>query len=108
MNVDKEYGHDEYEYENGHDEDYRRTDITVSPRTILSNKFDADKLIDANMDIEIAEMCLFLTRSSFIEWLESANLYPFMYMAKSNYYMLKEVYEFAMNETYLNSESMVL
>jgi hypothetical protein len=68
---------------------------------ILSNEFNADKLVDVNLDINTKEMYLILTGSSLFEWLETANavtgLCPFMSMAtKSNCNNLEKVYEVAM------------
>ena len=75
--------------------------MTDTARMILSNDFNADTLVDANLDIGTKEMYLILIRSSLGEWLETANtvtgLYPFMSMAtKSNDYNLEEVYEVTM------------
>ena len=74
--------------------------MTDTAAVILSNEFDADKLVDANLDIDTKEMYLNLTGSSLGEWLETANtvtgLYPFMSMAKSSTYNLEDVYDFAM------------
>ena len=78
--------------------EYNMSDIA---RMILSHEFDADKLVDASLDIEVIEMYLIMTGSSLVEWLETANaltgLCPFMSMAtRSNDYKLEEVYEVAM------------
>ena len=74
--------------------------MTDTARMLMSNEFDADKLVDANLDIDTKEMYLNLTGSSLGEWLETANavtgLYPFMSMAKSSTCNLEEVYEVAM------------
>jgi hypothetical protein len=82
------------------DKDGRNT-MSDTDRMILSNEFNADKLVDANLEIDVIEMCLILTGSSLFEWLETTNtvtgLYPFMSMAtKSNDYNLEEVYDVAM------------
>ena len=78
-----------------------RTTMTDTARMILSNEFNADKLVDVNLDINTKEMYLILTGLSLTEWLETANtvtgLYPFMSMAtESNDYKLEEVYDAAM------------
>ena len=84
------------------DEDGRiiSTTKTDTARMILINEFDADTLVDANLDIGTKEMYLILTGSSLGEWFETANvitgLYPFMSMAKSSTYNLEKIYEFAM------------
>ena len=74
--------------------------MTDTARMILSNEFDKDTLVNANLDIDTKEMYLTLTGLSLTEWLETANtvtgLYPFMSMAKSSTYNLEEVYKFAM------------
>jgi hypothetical protein len=80
------------------EDEENRTDTT---RMILSNEFDADTLVDANVDIGTKEMYLILTGSSLGEWLETINgvtgLYPFMSMAtKSSNYNLEDVYDVAM------------
>jgi hypothetical protein len=77
------------------------TTMTDTARMIMSNEFDADKLVDANLDIDTKKMYLMLTGSSLGEWLETVNtvtgLYPFMSMAtESNDYNLEEVYDVAM------------
>jgi hypothetical protein len=68
---------------------------------ILSNDFDVDKLVEANLDIDVVKIYLILTGSSLAEWLETANtvtgLYIFMSMAnKSNCNSLQKVYKIAM------------
>jgi hypothetical protein len=80
-----------------------RTNMRMSDtaRMILSNEFDADTLVEADLDIAVVEMYLILTGSSLFEWLETTNtvtgLYPFMSMAtKSKNYKLEEVYDVAM------------
>jgi hypothetical protein len=80
------------------EDEENRTDTT---RMILSNEFDADTLVDANLDIGTKEMYLILTGSSLGEWLETMDgvtgLYPFMCMAtKSNDCDLEDVYDVAM------------
>ena len=75
--------------------------MTDTARMILSNEFDPDKLVEANLDIDTMEMFLILTGSSLVEWLETMNgvtgLYPFMSMATiSSNYNLEEVYDTAM------------
>jgi hypothetical protein len=99
VNKDKQFcmfnEDDESDDENGIT--FRMTD---NARMILSNEFDADKLTEANLDIDVIEMYLMLTRSSLFEWLETANgvtgLYPFMSMAtKATNYSLEEVYDVA-------------
>ena len=74
--------------------------MTDKARMILSNEFNVDTLVDANLDIDVMEMYLVLTGSSLVDWLETTNgvtgLSPFMSMAKSNCNNLEEVYEFAM------------
>ena len=76
------------------------TTMTDTARMILSNEFNVDTLVDANLDIDVMEMYLVLTGSSLVDWLETTNgvtgLSPFMSMAKSNCNNLEEVYEFAM------------
>jgi hypothetical protein len=76
------------------------TTMTDTAAVILSNEFNVDTLVEARLDIDTKEMYLMLTGSSLVEWLETANtvtgLYPFMSMAKSSTYNLKEVYEFTM------------
>jgi hypothetical protein len=76
------------------------TTKTDTARMVLSNEFDADTLVDTNLDIGTKEMYLMLTGSSLGEWLEIANvitgLYPFMSMAKSSTYNLEDVYDVAM------------
>jgi hypothetical protein len=77
------------------------TTMTDTARMILSNEFNVDALVDANLDIDTMEMYLILTGSSLGEWLETVNavtgLYPFMFMAtESNDCNLEKVYEFAM------------
>ena len=84
------------------DEDGRiiSTTKTDTARMILSIEFDADTLVEANLDIDTKEMYLILTGSSLGEWLETANavtgFYPFMSMAKSNDCNLEDVYDVAM------------
>ena len=75
--------------------------MTDTARLILSNEFNADKLVDAYLDIDVMEMYLSLTGSSLVEWLETPNgvtgLYPFMSMAiESNDCNLEDVYDVAM------------
>ena len=74
--------------------------LTDTARMILSNEFDADKLVEANLDIDVVEMFLILIGSSLGAWLETANavtgLYPFMSMAKLSIYNLEDVYDAAM------------
>jgi hypothetical protein len=82
------------------DEDESEYNMTNTARMILSNEFDADKLVDVNLDNDVIEIYLMLTGSSLTEWLETANavtgLCPFMSMAtKSNDYKLEEVYDVA-------------
>ena len=76
------------------------TTKTDTARMILSIEFDADTLVEANLDIDTKEMYLMLTGSSLGEWLETANavtgFYPFMSMAKSNDCNLEDVYDVAM------------
>jgi hypothetical protein len=88
------------EYKDEYSETIISTTMTDTATMILSNDFDAEKLTEANLDIDTTEMYLILTGSSLGEWLETANtvtgLYPFMSMAKSSTYNLEEVYEFAM------------
>jgi hypothetical protein len=74
--------------------------MTDTARLILSNEFNADKLVDAYLDIDVMEMYLSLTGSSLVEWLETPNgvtgLYPFMSMAiESNDCNLEDVYDIA-------------
>ena len=73
---------------------------TETARMILSNGFNKDTLVEANLDIDMREMYLILTGLSLTEWLETANavtgLYPLMSMAKSSIYNLEDVYKFAM------------
>ena len=70
------------------DDDDGCTFMTDTTRMILSNKFDADNLTEADLDIDTMEMFLILTGSSLWDWLETANtvtgLYPFMSMAKKS------------------------
>jgi hypothetical protein len=73
----------------------------IARMMILSNEFNADTLVDANLDMDTKEMYLNSTGSSLVEWLETTNpvtgLYPFMSMAtESKDCNLEEVYEFAM------------
>ena len=75
--------------------------MTDTARMLMSNEFDSDKLVDANLHIDTKEMYLNFNGSSLVEWLETPNaltgLYPFMSMAtKSNDYNLEEVNKFAM------------
>jgi hypothetical protein len=75
--------------------------MTDTARKILSNEFNVDTLVDANLDFDTKEMYLTLTGSSLGEWLETPHvvtgLYPFMSMAtKSNNYNLDDVYDIAM------------
>jgi hypothetical protein len=76
--------------------------MTDTAGMILSNDFDADKLVDADLDIDIKEMYLIMTGSSLFAWLETPNgvtgLYPFMSMAtqSKNKCNLEDVYEVAM------------
>jgi hypothetical protein len=89
---------------NEHKDEYGRimisTTKTDTARMILSNEFDVDKLVDANLDIDVIEMYLILTGSSLFEWAETANavsgMYPFLSMAKSNCNNLETVYDVAM------------
>ena len=74
--------------------------MTATARMILSNEFNVDVLVEANLDIDTKEMYLILTGSSLTEWLETTNgvtgLYPFMSMAtESNDCNLEEVYDTA-------------
>jgi hypothetical protein len=39
---------------------------------ILSNEFDVEKLVEADLDIDAMEMYLILTGESLTEWLETA------------------------------------
>jgi hypothetical protein len=77
-----------------------RTTMTDTARVVLSNEFNADTLVEANLDIDTKEMYLILTGSSLAEWLETANevtgLYPFMSMSMANDYNLEDVYDVAM------------
>ena len=94
--------------EDGYDDDDDDDDdggpiirMTDTAWMILSNEFDPDKLVEANLDIDTKEMFLILTGSSLFEWLETTNgvtgLYPFMCMAtKSNDCNLEDVYNVAM------------
>jgi hypothetical protein len=82
------------------------TTMTDTARMIMSNEFNVDALVEANLDIDTKEMYLILTGSSLAEWLETTNrvtgLYPLMSMAaKSNDCNLEDVYDVAM--TNLNS-----
>ena len=75
--------------------------MTDTARMIMSNEFNVDVLVEANLDIDTKEMYLILTGSSLVEWLETPNgvtgLYPFMCMAtKSNNCNLEDVYNVAM------------
>jgi hypothetical protein len=75
--------------------------MTDTARMILSDEFNADTLVEANLDIDMMEMYLILTASSLGEWLETINgmtgLYPYMSMAtKSNDCNLEDVYDVAM------------
>jgi hypothetical protein len=75
--------------------------MTDTATMILSNEFDPDKIVEANLDIDIMEMYLMLTGLSWFAWLETPNevtgLYPFMSMAtESNDYNLEDVYDVAM------------
>ena len=81
------------------------TSMADEARMILSNDFmfGVDKLVEANLDIDVREMYLILTGSSLalVDWLETANvvtgLYPFMSLAtKSNCNNRKEVYDVAL------------
>jgi hypothetical protein len=88
---------------NEHKDEYGRiisTTMTDTARMILSNEFDADKLIDADLDTDVMEMYVILIGSSLVEWLETVNaitgLYPFMSMATSNCYSFEKVYDVAM------------
>ena len=93
VNKDKRFNmfiDDEYEY-----------NMTDTARMILSNEFNVDTLIDADLDINTIEMYLILTGSSLAGWFGTPNvvtgLYPFMSMAtKSNHYKLEEVYDVLM------------
>ena len=99
VNKDKQFRmFNEHKDEYGH---IISTTMTDTARMILSNEFNADTLVEANLDIDTMEMYLILTGSSLGEWLETANavtgLYPFMSMAtESNDYNLEEVYDVAM------------
>jgi hypothetical protein len=88
---------------NEHKDEDGRTNMRMSDtaRMILSNEFDADTLVEADLDIAVVEMYLMLTGSSLFEWLETANevtgLYPFMSMAtKSNDRNFEDVFVVAM------------
>ena len=77
------------------------TTMTVTARMIMSNEFNVDVLVEANLDIDTKEMFLILTGSSLFEWLETMDgvtgLYPFMSMAtESNDCNLEDVYDVAM------------
>ena len=81
--------------------EYGHTKMTDTARMIMSNEFNADTLVEANLDIDTKEMYLILTGSSLVEWLETMNgvtgLYPYMSMATiSSNYNLEDVYDVAM------------
>ena len=83
------------------EDEYNGFIMTDTALMILSNEFNADKLVEANLDIDMMEMYLNLTASSLGEWLETIHgmtgLYPFMSMAtKSNDCNLEDVYDVAM------------
>jgi hypothetical protein len=80
------------------EDEYKMTDTATM---ILSNEYDADKLTEANLDIDTIEMYLILTGLSLAEWAGTENaitgLFPFMSMATiSNSYKVEEVYDVAM------------
>ena len=75
--------------------------MTDTAGMIMSNEFNVDTLVDANLDFDTKEMYLTLTGSSLGEWLDTISgvtgLYPFMSMAtKSNDCNLEDVYDIAM------------
>jgi hypothetical protein len=88
------------EIEDGYDRIINIT-MTDTARMIFSNDFDADKLVEADLEIDVMEMYLKVTTGSpLVEGLETANavtgLYPLMSMAKSNCSNLEEVHNVAM------------
>jgi hypothetical protein len=96
VNKDKQFHmFNEYKDEYGH------TNMTDTARMIMSNEFNADTLVEANLDIDVVKLYLILTGSSLAEWLETTNgvtgLYPFMSMAtESKNYNLEDVYNIVM------------
>ena len=81
------------------------TSMTDTARMIMSNEFNVDVLVEANLDIDTKEMYLIMTGSSLGEWLETPNavtgLYPFMSMVnKSNDCNLEDMYDIAMINLY--------
>ena len=75
--------------------------MTATALMILSNEFNADKLVDTNLGIDMMEKYLIMTGSSLGAWLETPNtvtgLYPFMSMATtSNCNNLEDMYDIAM------------
>jgi hypothetical protein len=77
------------------------TTMTDTAGMIMSNEFNVDVLVEANLDIDTKKMYLILTGSSLVEWLETMNgvtgLYPFMSIAtESNDCNLEDVYDVAM------------
>ena len=89
------------EHKNEYGDTIISTTMTATARMIMSNEFNVDVLVDANLNIDTKEMYLILTGLSLVEWLETMNgvtgLYPFMSMAtKSNDCNLEEVYDAAM------------
>jgi hypothetical protein len=99
VNKDKRFCmFNEYKDEDG--ETIISSTMTDTARLILSNEFGADKLVEADLDIDVMEMYLIMTGSSLGEWLETPNevtgLYPFMCMAKSNRNNLEDVYGIVM------------
>jgi hypothetical protein len=67
---------------------------------VLINDFSTDILAEADLNIEMVEMCLILIGSSLPDWLETVHAvtgqYPLMSMAKSNNSNLEKLYEVAM------------
>ena len=77
-----------------------KDEYSDTARMILSNGFNKDSLVEANLDIDTMEMYLILTGLSLAEWAGTENavtgLYPFMSMSMANDYNLEDVYDVAM------------